>query len=314
MRTRPTQKAALPHDFRNCGLASSFRCGDNALRPFWRARKGFPTVTGRLARALVFIVACTGAAAFCTAADVTPPDSPAVLTKRVPPHYPAKAVERGQEGWVDLSFTVTPEGTTSAIRVIAQYPKHVFARNAVNALSKWVYRPRIENGVAVPQGNNHAVLSFALADSSSLRDSVAGIFADAWAAIEAHDWQKARQVIDQIETDESLRLFELAVVEELRGYLAFGQKDYAAATIHFDRSFELSPRLPPDQRDNMTQALVVAALRNGQYQHALEVYDAWSSASDERRALRRTMDSVRAALGAGRPVVIDPDILPDPDQ
>src|SRR5581483_8881413 len=96
------------------------------------------------------------------------PDTPAQIVKRIPPRYPAKAIERGEEGWVDLSYTITPEGTTAGIRVRAEYPRHVFTRSAVNALAKWTYTPRLENGIPVPQDNNHTVISFALADHAAV--------------------------------------------------------------------------------------------------------------------------------------------------
>ena len=40
----------------------------------------------------------------------------------MPPRYPAEVIERSQDGWVELRFTVTPEGTTSNIRVVGKRP------------------------------------------------------------------------------------------------------------------------------------------------------------------------------------------------
>jgi hypothetical protein len=97
--------------------------------------------------------------------------------------------------------------------------------------------------------------------------------------------------------------------------LAEGQHDAAAAAEHFGRALAISSHLPADTRDSIAQSLIVAALRSGQYQKAVDAFDAWTTPpSDERRTLRRIIDGIRADLAAGRPVSLDPDDLPDPDE
>lgn len=57
------------------------------------------------------------------------------------PRYPARALQRGQDGWVELHFVVTPEGDTADIEVTASEPESVFDRVAISAVEKWKFAP-----------------------------------------------------------------------------------------------------------------------------------------------------------------------------
>lgn len=70
---------------------------------------------------------------------------------RVAPVYPSRALSRGIEGFVDLSFTVTTAGTV-ADPVVIQSTSTLFDRAAIRAVLKFKYKPRVVDGepVAVP--------------------------------------------------------------------------------------------------------------------------------------------------------------------
>ena len=69
----------------------------------------------------------------------------------IAPTYPARARERGTEGWVDLEFTVTKDGTTRDAVVRAAEPAETFDRAATDAVRRWRYEPRVVNGAVVEQ-------------------------------------------------------------------------------------------------------------------------------------------------------------------
>lgn len=62
---------------------------------------------------------------------------------RVPPEYPRRAQRRGLEGYVELTFLVTPDGRvdTDSIRVVEARPGNVFDRAARQAVSQWRFEP-----------------------------------------------------------------------------------------------------------------------------------------------------------------------------
>lgn len=82
---------------------------------------------------------------------------------RVEPRYPAKAKKRGLEGEVVLSFTIDPTGRPIDISIVSATPKRVFEREAIRALKKWKYQPKVVGGKAVAQVGQTVKVEFELA-------------------------------------------------------------------------------------------------------------------------------------------------------
>jgi protein TonB len=75
--------------------------------------------------------------------------SDAVLIRQVNPRYPTAAMRSNQEGWVDVEMTVGADGTVGNVSVVDAQPKHVFDRSAIDAVSKWEFKPATRNGEAI---------------------------------------------------------------------------------------------------------------------------------------------------------------------
>jgi protein TonB len=67
---------------------------------------------------------------------------------RVAPVYPARALSRGLEGYVDMQFTVTTTGTVRD-PVVLFSTSSLFERAASRAVLKFKYKPRVVDGVPV---------------------------------------------------------------------------------------------------------------------------------------------------------------------
>lgn len=65
------------------------------------------------------------------------------------PVFPHEAALAGIEGWVKVEFTITPTGTVTDARVVAAEPARMFNREAIRAILKWKFKPRVVDGVAV---------------------------------------------------------------------------------------------------------------------------------------------------------------------
>lgn len=81
---------------------------------------------------------------------------------KVAPMYPSRPLSRGIEGFVDLSFDITPAGSTTNIRVIAADPQGVFEKSAITALKKWKYKVPVEDGIATGQQDMMTRISFTI--------------------------------------------------------------------------------------------------------------------------------------------------------
>ena len=82
---------------------------------------------------------------------------------RVAPVYPARALSRGLEGYVDLSFTVTSTGTVRD-PIILFSTSSLFERAATRAVLKFKYKPRVVDGVPVDVSGVKTRITFLIED------------------------------------------------------------------------------------------------------------------------------------------------------
>lgn len=62
--------------------------------------------------------------------------------------YPSSAIRRNLEGYVDIAFDVDEAGITRNIRVTAAEPLGVFEQAALEAVSRWRFKPKMVDGKA----------------------------------------------------------------------------------------------------------------------------------------------------------------------
>ena len=64
-----------------------------------------------------------------------------VIVKTAAPRYPQRAQNRNVSGWVEVYFTVTPDGETANIEVANSEPETTFDRAAIKAVEQWTFEP-----------------------------------------------------------------------------------------------------------------------------------------------------------------------------
>lgn len=84
-----------------------------------------------------------------------PPPVPRLI-RDVAPRYPLSALRRGIEGRVQVAFTIEPDGSVSAPRLLSASPEGVFDEAALAAATRW----RFEQGTAAVRTSR--VLNFNL--------------------------------------------------------------------------------------------------------------------------------------------------------
>jgi protein TonB len=80
---------------------------------------------------------------------------------RVAPVYPSRALSRGLEGFVDMSFTVTATGSVRD-PIVLQSTSSLFERAATQAVLKFKYKPRVVDGVPVEVSGVKTRITFEL--------------------------------------------------------------------------------------------------------------------------------------------------------
>lgn len=81
------------------------------------------------------------------------PASALKIATYVAPVYPSRANERNLEGWVDIEFTVGPDGKTRNVTVTDASHESIFRREAVEAVQRWTFEPRMFMGRAIEQSS-----------------------------------------------------------------------------------------------------------------------------------------------------------------
>lgn len=73
----------------------------------------------------------------------------AVPIVRIDPQWPREALEEGTEGFVRLEVLIGTDGSTKDVRVLESEPGRLFVRNAVRAVRRWKFKPRIVDGTPI---------------------------------------------------------------------------------------------------------------------------------------------------------------------
>ncbi|CAG1007368.1 Protein TonB [Myxococcaceae bacterium] len=89
-------------------------------------------------------------------------DRDAVPQVRIQPDYPISARQKGIEGWVDVQFSVSPNGSVRNPVVVASEPKSIFDSAALQAVRGWKYSPKIKDGKPVERAGLRVRIRFDL--------------------------------------------------------------------------------------------------------------------------------------------------------
>jgi len=80
-------------------------------------------------------------------ANIQSPGRPVYMS---PPIFPTKAMEHRISGYVDLTFTLQPDGSVADPKVVDEVPANMgFAEAMLRVFPRWKFSPKIVNGVAV---------------------------------------------------------------------------------------------------------------------------------------------------------------------
>jgi TonB family protein len=80
------------------------------------------------------------------------PEQSLTRVNKLDVQYPARALQSNIEGWVELSYTVGPDGNVSNVKVMNATPPRTFESAASKAVSHLRYQPVIQGGKAISVG------------------------------------------------------------------------------------------------------------------------------------------------------------------
>ena len=71
--------------------------------------------------------------------------------QRIPPQYPRDAARSGITGWVQLEVLVNADGSVRSAKVLDAKPRGIFEASAVQAVMRWKFKPKIQDGKPIEQ-------------------------------------------------------------------------------------------------------------------------------------------------------------------
>ena len=66
--------------------------------------------------------------------------------------YPTRALQTGVEGWVEIGYSIGPDGSVTNAKVLNAMPAKVFEASATKAVSHLRYQPVVQGGKAIAVG------------------------------------------------------------------------------------------------------------------------------------------------------------------
>lgn len=80
------------------------------------------------------------------------PESSLTRLNKLDVQYPVRALQTGVEGWVEIGYTVGPDGAVTNVKVLNAAPPRVFEASASRAVSHLRYQPVVQGGKAIAVG------------------------------------------------------------------------------------------------------------------------------------------------------------------
>lgn len=167
-------------------------------------------------RAKRSVVASFALLASCSAAIAQEPAVPtgqtyvpAQLIERTPPTYPVNALYSAKEGWVMLSFVISPTGEVTEPMIEDSSGVEAFERAALRAVQRWKYTPAMQDGEPVEQAMTKTQIRFQLEGGPA---GASWAFVNKYRRIarliDAGDLEAAGELIKELEYGERTNLYE----------------------------------------------------------------------------------------------------------
>lgn len=168
--------------------------------------------TGRSSRNLVALILVVSLAS-AARAQGPPPDTETYIAprplERENPNYPGTAAMNGREGWVVLSFVVSPEGTVTEPMIEDSSGSESFERAALRAVESWKYSPATLDGQPVEHAMTKTRIQFQLENGTDgVTQAAMSKFRRISSLIEERNFAEAGPLIAEMEFGERANLYE----------------------------------------------------------------------------------------------------------
>jgi TonB family protein len=237
---------------------------------------------------LVWFAACSPALAQDSGQLEASTYRPAEPVDRPNPNYPSSALSSGKEGWVMLSFVISPSGDVTETMIEDSSGVEAFERAAMRAVESWKYRPATQDGEPVEQAMTKTRIQFRFEDKAEgASSSFVSKYRRIVRLINEKDFAAAEPLIAELEFGQRTNLYEDAWFWWAKYvYLSSsGSTDTAEMRRSLQRAIGYEEEyLTPEQFVAAGERLVVLHARALDIAAAIATYERLRDARTARRA------------------------------
>lgn len=195
--------------------------------------------------------------------------------QRGAPVYPIAELNRGQQGWVELSFVVTVDGKVIDPVVQDSSGSEFFESAALRTVEDWEYTPARWNDEAVQQCENKVMITFALeGEEKNVSPAFNRRYRKVDEALTGDELDEAKELLDTSFESLGMTLAEIAWYSTLqvRYYGSTGNKDAQLKALRRATASDgkwVDDALYP----NLLVVKATRELENSDFSAALSTYD-----------------------------------------
>jgi TonB family protein len=152
---------------------------------------------------------------------------------RSAPRYPAGALQTGREGWVMLSYVISPDGDVTEPMIEDSSGVEMLERAALEAVQKWRYTPAMRDGVPVEQSMTKTRIFFQIEQRNpGASKAFQRKYVELAKLIDARELESVPPLLDELEFGGRVNLYEDAWFWWLKfAYLEAGKSSATADKI-----------------------------------------------------------------------------------
>jgi len=234
---------------------------------------------------------------------------------RQPPIYPKAALAQAKEGWVMISYVISPEGTVVEPMIEDSSGDEAFEKAAIRAAQAWTYRPATQDGQPVEQAMVKTRIVFALqGGTDAASENFVRKYRRAARLINDGDLQAAEPLVAELEFGERDNLYEDAwfwwlkyvYLEATKSTDAEAKLQSLQRAVGYEQEY-----LTPDQFVAAGERLVVAHAQALDLSAAIAAFERLRDARTARRAdnYEKTMASLTPAYEQMQQLVTGEQVL-----
>jgi TonB family protein len=181
-----------------------------------------------------------------------------VPIERTAPYYPFESVRDGKEGWVDVSFIISPDGKVVEPMIEDSTGVRVFEAAALKAVKNWRYKPATLNGEPVEQSMTRTIIRFEIPGyPKAARPNLVAAYRKIQDHLNKRELDQAKALLDDLESAGRVNLYEDAWF----WWLEYLYMDAAGGTSPEQQSEVLTRAIGSDDNYLLPDPLVMCTVR-----------------------------------------------------